>query len=184
MAVSISIQDTISFGCIFCMTGKERTVAQTIEKQHHGIQACAASQIKRFTKNGITTLQDQIMIPSYVFVKVPAGADIHDLAKPDGFINVLTYSDGDWRLNGEDEEYVSWIFKYDGELPLSRAHQIGDRIVIIDGPLKDFEGQITKVDKRNRCGQVLLNFAGRQQKVWLGFDIVKESPEHEASNIS
>ena len=182
--MGIPIQKQSSFSCLFCMTGKERTVAKTIENQHKEVQARAVSQIKRHTVGGVTTLIDQILIPSYVFVRLPSNSDVHDLAKPDGLINVLTYSDGDWRLIGEDEDYVNWIFKYDGVLPLSRAHQIGDRIVIIDGPLKDFEGQITKVDKRNRCGQVLLNFAGRQQKVWLGFDIVKESPEYEASNTA
>ena len=36
------------------------------------------------------------------------------------------------------------------------------------------EGNITRIDKRNRSGQVTINFAGREQKVWLGFDIVKE----------
>lgn len=179
-----SMQGAAALGCIFCMTGKERAVAKTIENQHHGIQARAASQIKRYTKGGITTLQDQIMIPGYVFVKLPTGLDLRDLTKPDDFINVLTYSDGDWRLSGEDEEYVNWVLKYDGSLPLSKAYQVGDQIIIIDGPLKDLEGQIAKVDKRNRCGQVLIIIAGRQQKVWLGFDIVKEFPEHEAASIA
>ena len=60
------------------------------------------------------------------------------------------------------------------------AHKIGEKIVIVEGPLKDLEGQITRIDKRNRSGQVTVQFAGRQQKIWLGFDIVKELPEHEA----
>ena len=165
-----------ALGCIFCLTGKERALAGAIEKRHQEIQAHAVSQIKRFTKDGVTTLQEQIVIPSYVFVKLPAEIDLRDLAGMDGFLSLLRYSDGDWRLSGEDEDYVNWIFRYDGVLPLSKAYQVGDRIVIIDGPLKDYEGQIAKVDKRNRCGQVVLNFAGRQQKVWLGFDLVGEFP--------
>ncbi len=167
------------YGCVFCLTGKERLVASGIELFNRLVRARAVCQTKRYTSKGITTLQNDVIIPGYVFFEAPHDSDLRKLIPMDDLISVLTYSDGDWHLFGEDEAYARWIFKYDGVLTLSKAHKIGDRIVIVEGPLKDLEGQITRIDKRNRSGQVTINFAGRQQKIWLGFDIVKEIPGNE-----
>ena len=86
----------------------------------------------RHTTNGVTTLHDDVVIPGYVFFEAPSDAALHELIPGDDMISVLTYSDGDWRLFGEDENYAKFIFRYDGTLTLSTAHKIGDRIVIID----------------------------------------------------
>ena len=168
-----------SYGCVFCITGKERLVANGIELFSRSARARAVCQTMRRTSSGVTTLHDEVVIPGYVFFEAPGNAELHDLIPGDDMISVLTYSDGDWRLFGEDENYAKFIFKYDGTLSLSTAHKIGDRIVIVDGPLKELEGMITRIDKRNRSGQVTVQFAGREQKIWLGFDIVKELPENE-----
>ena len=169
----------LCYGCVFCLTGKERLVANGIELFSKRARARAVCQTMRHTLSGVTTLRDDVVIPGYVFFEAPADVEIHELVPVDDLISVLSYSDGDWRLFGEDENYAKFIFKYDGVLTLSKAHKIGERIVIVEGPLKDLEGQITRIDKRNRRGQVTVQFAGKQQKIWLGFDIVKELPEHE-----
>lgn len=165
-----------SFGCVFCLTGKEVLVAQAIEVFCREARARAVCQEKRFSSGGQITVRDEVMIKGYVFFVVPRDIEISKVVPPDDLIKPLTYSGGDWRLSGEDEEYAKWIFKYDGTLCFSKAYQIGDRIEIIDGPLKDLEGQITKIDKRNQNGQVTFQFAGREQKLWLGFEVIKKLP--------
>ena len=163
-----------AYGCLFCITGKENLVANCIQIYSKDVRARAANQTMRHTYQGVTKLQNDVILKGYVFFETNADASIDGLLPPNDILSVLSYSDGDWRLYGDDLEYAKWIFKYNGVLPLSKAYKIGDRIYIIDGPLKDLEGSITRIDKRNRSGQITLNFAGREQKVWLGFDIVKE----------
>ena len=169
-----------NYGCIFCLTGKELLVANAIEAQSPFIRARAVRRVTRHTQQGVTTLQDEVVLHGYVLFEAPWCLDLWDAIPRDTALSVLTYSDGDWRLFGDDENYAKWIFRYDGLIDLSNACQIGNRIQIIDGPLKDLEGRITKIDRRNRSGQVEINIGGRLQKVWLGFDIVKEYPEDEA----
>ena len=163
-----------AYGCLFCITGKENVVANCIQIYNKNVLATAACQTMRHTSQGVTRLQNDVILKGYVFFETSADANIDDLLPPYDILSVLSYSDGDWRLFGDDLEYAKWIFKYNGVLPLSKAYKVGDRIYIIDGPLKDMESNITRIDKRNRSGQVTINFAGREQKVWLGFDIVKE----------
>lgn len=162
-----------SFGCAFCVTGKESFVAKAIEDFCQGAEARVVRQEKRFSCKGQVTIRDEVVIKGYVFFRVPAILDIKEIIPPNDFIKPLTYSEGEWRLSGEDEEYAKWIFKYDGTLTFSKAYQVGDKIEIIDGPLKDLEGYITKVDKRNRNGQVSIQISGKVYKIWLGFEIVK-----------
>jgi len=179
-----SKEEMLSYGCIFCLTGKESQVAKDIQNNYQGIRVRSVCQTKRYTCRGETELKDDIVLKGYIFIEVTGDFNISKLKANNEFITVLTYTDGDWRLTGDDEEYAKWIFKYDGLLSLSKAYKVGDQIQIISGPLKDFEGQITRIDKRNRSGQISVMFAGREHKIWLGFDIVKEYPANEVFQLA
>lgn len=168
-------ESDLAYGCVFCLSGKELDVAKCMEEFCQSVRAKPIQISKRFTNKGVTTILNEVVLNGYVFFQAPAQTRAIEMLQQFRGIYVLTYSDGDWRLFGEDKSYAKWIFKYDGILQLSRAHQIGDRISIIDGPLKDLEGQITKIDRRNKSGQVTVNFAGKEHKIWLGFDLVKAS---------
>lgn len=163
-----------AFGCIFCPYGKEMHVAGTIERHQPRIRATAVRQTKRRTCKGLTTLHDEVILHGYVLFEAPEDTPVFQAIPKDEIISILTYTDGDWRLFGNDEDYARWVFRNNGLLGLSHAYQVGDRIQIIDGPLKDLEGQISRIDRRNRGGQVTLTFGGNTFKVWLGFDIVEE----------
>jgi transcription antitermination factor NusG len=77
-------------------------------------------------------------------------------------------------LSGDDERYARWVFSQNGLIAMSEACLEGDRVRIVRGPLKDLEGQILKIDKRNRNGQVMLTFNNRIVKAWLGFEFVEK----------
>ena len=102
-------QEKASYGCAFCITGKERLVANAIELFSKKARAHAVCQTMRRTSNGVTTLHDEVVIPGYVFFQAPSDAATHELIPLDDLISVLTYSDGDWRLFGDDENYAKFI---------------------------------------------------------------------------
>lgn len=167
------------YGCVFCATGREAVVAQMIEAAGRawGVRAVAARQEKHKSENGQKSKVIAVVLKSYVFFRAPA--DMPDIAwMPRGeIIRVLTYEDGDWRLMGEDGQFAEWLFSYDGLLRFSTAYREGERIRIVSGPLKDMEGQIRRIDKRGRSGQVAIEFNHKVTLVWLGFDLVNPMPE-------
>ena len=168
-----------AYGILFCVTGREEMVARNLREYYgEGCRTLTARMMKRRTQKGRTMEVQQVMFPGYVFVEMD-GAEMHHVVSPksDGLISMLRASDGDWRLYGEDEAFVKWLFAQDGLLAFSKAYQEGDRVRIISGPLKDLEGSIAKVDRRNRSGQVSLRVAGREVKVWLGFELVGKPME-------
>ena len=52
-----------------------------------------------------------------------------------------------------------------------------DRIVVIDGPMKGFEGQIVKVDRRKRRAKIRLSLHNNAYLIDLGFDVLEGTDE-------
>ena len=169
----------MAYGCIFCLTGKEIAVAADIQRRCAQIHAIALRQTKRFTKGGATTLREVVLLYGYVLLEAPENVALQAALNQVDSISILTDTDGDWRLYGKDEEYARWAFSHHGLIGLSRAYRVGEQIQIVDGPLKDLEGKICRIDRRNRSGQVTLQFWGKEIKVWLGFEIIEEYTANE-----
>lgn len=109
-----------------------------------------------------------------LFVEVEPGDEAVFRLPKDNLLKLLMLPDSDWRLHGDDECFARWIFSLGGLITISKACQEGDRVKILSGPLKDLEGCILRVDKRNRSGQILLTFNEKTIKAWLGFDLVEK----------
>lgn len=87
---------------------------------------------------------------------------------------LLTTPNSSWKLSGNDERFAKWLFSMNGLITLSKAFMEGERVRIASGPLKDLEGCITRIDKRNRSGQVMIMFNNRTVKVWLGYEMIEK----------
>ena len=162
----------VSYGCVFCLTGKEKQVAEIIQLACPEAKAITMRKTRYRTCHKVKTLEEVIVMPSYVFFKAPSQAEPLAQFPRQDVIRILTTDKGEWRLTGADEQFVKWLFHYDGLLGLSQAFKEGDRIRIVSGPLKDMEGKITRVDKRGCSGQVVLTFNGKDVPVWLSFEMI------------
>ena len=162
-----------SFGCLFCITGKEQSIVDQIQTSCPDVRATAMRQLKYRTCKKVKTQEEAILLPSYVFFEAPSTMEPSVEFPRQNIIRILSTDDGMWQLQGEDERFVKWLFQYDGLLGFSQAYKENDRIRIISGPLKDMEGKIKRVDKRGKSGQVVLSFYGTEISVWLGFELIE-----------
>ena len=163
----------MSFGCLFCITGKEQSIVDQIQTSCPDVRATAMRQLKYRTCKKVKTQEEAILLPSYVFFEAPSTMEPSVEFPRQNIIRILSTDDGMWQLQGEDERFVKWLFQYDGLLGFSQAYKENDRIRIISGPLKDMEGKIKQVDKRGKSGQVVLSFYGKEISVWLGFELIE-----------
>ena len=66
------------------------------------------------------------------------------------------------------------LFKEDGNIGLSQAYfDKGDRIRILDGFLKDYEGNISSVNRKNKTVEVTVNLQGKKVIMRLGYELVE-----------
>lgn len=161
-----------AYGCVFCVTGRETAVARSIENDFQGVRATAVLQVKRRSVNGVTSLMTQVVFPGYVFLEAEPDDESVPRIRREGMFRLLTTSERTWQLYGNDRRFAEWIFSQNGLIELSKAYREGDRIRIVSGPLKDLEGHILRVDRRNRSGQIALTLQNRLVKAWLGFEYV------------
>lgn len=166
-------QQGMSYGCLFCITGKEESVAERIQTNCPEVRATTMRQLKYRTCKKVKTREEEILFPGYVFFEAPSDMKPSIEFPMQNIIRILLLERGIWQLQGEDERFVKWLFQYDGLLGFSQAYKEGDQIRIISGPLKDMECKIKRVDKRGMSGQIILSFYGKDIPVWLGFELIK-----------
>lgn len=122
-----------------------------------------------WTKNGIEKRQC-LLIPGYVFVFSDEVMNPKRFIDISGVVRVLEYGYGKYALTDDDERLARWLLKHDGTIGLSKAVNVGTRIVATEGPLRDYVGRIGRIDKSRRRAEVNFEFNRVTMKMWLDFD--------------
>lgn len=165
-------------GCIFCKSGQEEAAVRLLNATPGMIRAFVPRKVEHRSEKGVKSTVKKVLFPGYVFFQAEENwAPTLTMYYADYILRLLQTA-GSWKLKGDDEALARWLLEHDGLLDLSKAYQVGTRVVIKSGPLKELEGVITKVDRHNRNGMVTLGLFGRQTNVWLAFELVKEIDEN------
>lgn len=163
----------LEYGCVFCKTGLESIVAHTLNQKYEALKALAVSQLKHKSTNGIKTVHEQILLPGYILFRAyEENLPIFDFQNVQGVIRVMRNTSGDWRLDHNDRAFADWVFCQGGLIGMSTVYDVGDRVRIYSGPLKDYEGSIIKIDRRNRNGLVEIQFGRKILRIWLAFEML------------
>ena len=163
-------------GCLFCRSGKEAETVQRFGVLFPQARAIAPTRTRYRRVGGIAHEEQAILLPGYVFFETAEALEPRNLRllrQACGMLRLLTYDDGDWRLHGHDDQFARMMFDADGQIGLSRAwFDEGDRIRVLDGFLKAYEGSILRVNRRARTAQVSIDFQGKTVTMWLGFELI------------
>ena len=118
--------------------------------------------------------------PGYVFFETDETEPVQlkPLEKGKGFIRFLPSNQNIKPLVQNDLNIVSSILSFGSAVKiLSVTFDEGDRIVILDGPFKDFSGKVVSVNRRNKRVNIDLDFMGCSRVVGLSYEIVQKVNE-------
>lgn len=161
-----------AYGCIFCRTGSEKLLAESLEREYPGIRVLAAAK-KRMRRQGKMLIEEQVsLFPGYLFFQAERNLEVGNMIRREDVFRILRDSQGSWQLHGEDADFARALFEQDGVIGLSKAYYEGDRIRITDGMLKMYEGRILRVNRRSNTAQVSVGIAGQEVTLWLGFELI------------
>lgn len=175
-----------SRGCFFCKTGKEADVIRYFNMAFPNGEAIAPTRTRiRRTPNA--AIEERVsLLPGYVFFQITAnGPGTHraagdiqtallDFSKNDNVLKLLRYSDGTWRLLGSDDRFAEMLFEVGGNIGLSQAYyDKGNKIRILEGFLKDYEGFISNVNRKKKTVELTVDFNGKKTVMWLGYELVE-----------
>lgn len=161
-----------AFGCLFCRTGNEKRIAQTIERELPEVRLIFAEKMRRRRYGHRYEEESVLLFPGYLFFCADADFEAQRLAgKPDVY-RLLHASDGAWQLHGSDEAFARSLFEQNGVIGFSKAYYEGERIRVVDGILKEYEGKILRVNRRAQTAQICVGMCGREVTIWLGFELM------------
>ncbi len=159
--------------CAYCAVPKERNAVRTI-CSCEGVKALVPEKIKKEKRRGEWAVLRKRLFPGYVFIY---GSDeekiLHAAVK--AHLKLLRYTDGEWKLRDQDEQFARWILEHDGVAELSKAVNLGTRITVTEGPLAEMQGVVTQIDKRRQLMKV--NLGINDICVWLSFDWAEPAEE-------
>lgn len=156
--------------CAFCETGREESVIRRLSKMGYaGFTPYAIRKVYEDKKH-ITVKRP--LLPGYVFFESGEISNWTDLHRAEHILRILRYESGSYALMGRDLEFVNWIRRNDGCIDISRVYREGDRIRVVDGPLKDYEGKIVKYNPKRRCVAIMIGSAAIPIKVWCSVELI------------
>ena len=180
-----------SRGCLFCKSGKEADVIDRFRTNFPTGEAIFPTRT-RIRRVHDAAIEERVpLLPGYVFFQIaeqePEATGVADailvalleFSRIDSVLKLLRYSDGTWRLFGPDDEFAEMLFRSGGNIGLSTAYfDKGNRIKILDGFLKDYEGYITNVNRKKKTVEVTVNLQGKRAIMWLGYELVEAVPDN------
>lgn len=162
-----------AYGCLFCKTGRENSIAVEIEKHFPDVSAIAPMKTRRRRSRGELTEERVTLFPGYVFFCTHPSFNAYLLTIHDGVYSLLESSEKDWRLSSTDAVIAQRLFEAGGEIGLSEAYFEGEHIRIIDGFLKEYEGNIIRVNRRAKTVQISIQLQEKTILLWLGYEEVR-----------
>lgn len=158
----------VNYGCLFCKAGCEQRVARELMENKPHLEAIAPVRL-RYHRGKQTDEQD-ILFPGYVFIRTDMDCNLPLEIEHRYVYRVLCNAERDWRLYGADALIAEEMFRAGGVIGYSRVYYENRRIRIREGFLKDYEGSITRVNRRMRTAEVALTFCKREMRIWVGFE--------------
>lgn len=183
-------------GCFFCRNGKEVEVVQRFHAAFPDSRAIFPT-CTRYWRAKKEAVEYQVpLMPCYVFFEMDASkavipstweaprfqraqsidALLLDFIHDNHVLKLLRYANEGWRLQGSDDAFAQTLFSVEGNIGISQARfDEGERIRILNGFLKDYEGCITRVNRKARTVEVSIDFHEKNVRMWLGYELVSKA---------
>lgn len=154
------------YGCLFCRTGRETSVANYVNQAMTEIEAVAPMRIRRKTGAG-KNVEDQVqLLPGYVFFRTGINEQLSRLTRISNVLKLLEYDNLSWELTGSDKEFAEFLFDNDLLRPPHVAF-IDGRLHFEDGFLYGHDDDVVCLNRRKHTAKVQLEID--KLAFWIGY---------------
>lgn len=154
------------YGCLFCRTGAETTIADYINQTITDVEAVAPTRTRRKAVAG-KAVEDQVqLLPGYIFFRTETDEQVPQLTRITNVLKLLEYDNLNWELTGGDKEFAEFLFDT-GLLQPPHVTFINGRLHFEDGFLHGHDDAVLRVNRRKRTAEVRLEID--QLAFWIGY---------------
>ena len=161
------------------VSGEEDRTAGMIKKMvsPEFVKECFVPKRERVKKfQGYWNKVEEVLFRGYAFVVSERPKELYEELKRIPALTKVLGREGDsfMALDEKEESMVKELGNKDHKTLLSRI-KVGEQrtIRIIDGPLKNYEGNIVKVNLHRREAVVQVDFMGRAVELYMGIEMVE-----------
>lgn len=166
--------------CLYCKTGSEGKLLSLLKKDMMELADIEVAilypkKLVHEKHRGSWITVEQPLLPGYLFLYVPDEESLpaYIIREERDAYKMLRYSDGTIELQSSDAQYALWIYSHDGTIqPSTVVFREGQIVKVLDGPMKDMQGRIIKLDRHKKRVIVAFSFAGEQKRVNLSVNII------------
>ena len=154
------------YGCLFCRTGAEATIASYINQTITDVEAVAPTRTRRKTVAG-KAIEDQVqLLPGYIFFRTETDEQVPQLTRITNVLKLLEYDNLIWELTGGDREFAEFLFDNDLLQP-PRVSFIDGKLHFEDGFLYGHDDAVLRVNRRKKAVEIRLEID--QLAFWIGY---------------
>lgn len=164
--------------CLFCVTGKERSVARALEEKE-GVVALFPQKLKPFWKDDGWVEELRPLFPGYIFVYSHRPLPRSILNTESNVLRILSY-DGAGKednLLERDRRFAQTLLRAGGVVGSLEAVEEDGFIRVNERALQVLNARVLRADKRKRLVKLEMEIMGNMRSVWLAFHLVeKQTP--------
>ncbi len=163
--------------------GKEEETADMIRRtvSSYYMEECFIPKRERMKKfRGAWNKVEEILFHGYVFVDSARPEELYGELKKIYRLTKVLGREGMYffHLNKAEERLVRGIGDEDHKTSMSKIEiDKGKRIRVIEGPLKDYVGDVVKVNLHKREVVVRVEFMGKLVELFMGVELVGQGEE-------
>ena len=129
------------------------------------------------------------MFSNYLFIYWDGEKEVDfpfwDIIRMPTVVRILRYDDGTHALKGKDLSFAKWIHMNDGFIRQSKVLvREGQKVHIMEGPLKGFDGNVIKVDKHHKRVTLRFELGGTISDVSFTVDFIYANATSDAPDLN
>ena len=171
----------MEYYCMMVKTRGEEKFKRRLEKLFaHASYDADVILFKKKLRTRKNEEYEKPLLPGYLFIACKDKLDlglIWMIKRTEDFYRFMNSNRDIKPLYGRDLEFVQRLLTFGKTQGLSKAYfNENMRIVVVDGPLKGFSGNIYKVNRRQQRVTVLLEMFQSNIKFDLGYELIAMAP--------
>lgn len=159
------------------MAGRETMILEKCKNLIHEKEEIFIPKIDMERRvRGIDELVTKPMFPGYIFFDTKEVDDLfYRLKKVNGLTKILRTGNDFTPITDDESEIIQRLGGADHRVIISTGYKEGDRAVITDGPLKDFSGDILRIDRRKRTAVIAVSLLGEVREIKVGLKVLNKA---------
>lgn len=164
---------------VWVKTGQEEKVRQLCTRFIRDKEICEECFLPKYEKyrkvNGKAALQKELLFPGYLFFVSDHPEKLKKmLCQMPETVKILGDDDGPIALYPNEVEFLQRYTNKEKVVEMSVGYIQGDRLIVTDGPFKDYEGKVVHIDRHKRKAVLEVEFFGRVTEVTVGMEVVRK----------